>query len=84
MPDRPLTGKALKRLFREWTHDYGLRRLEERGVRYEDQKPRPLDRAQDRAAKDIPKPPDPATSAGQAPASRARFQNKDQGKDLGR
>jgi hypothetical protein len=50
MSDRLLTGKALKALFRELAHDYGLRRLQERGVRYEDAPNRPLDRAQDREA----------------------------------
>ena len=50
MSDRPLRGQALKDLFREWTADYGLRFLEDRGLRYEDQRNRPLDRSQDREA----------------------------------
>jgi hypothetical protein len=35
--DAPLTGEALQALRREIEHDTGLRRLEERGARYEDE-----------------------------------------------
>jgi hypothetical protein len=45
--DRLLTGDELRRLFREWTHDYGLRRLEDRGVKYEDERDRAHDDAGD-------------------------------------
>lgn len=62
--------EAWQQLKAEWTHDYGLRRMEDRGVRYENQKNRALDRAQDRAAAQ----PKPATPD---PASRARFQKRD-------
>jgi hypothetical protein len=74
MPDRPLTGKALRKLFREWTHDYGLRRMEERGLKYDDEKNRALDRAQDRAAR--PAAPDPA--------HRAKFQKRDPDRGIDR
>src|SRR5436309_2981790 len=50
MSDRPLRGKALQRLFHEWRDDQSQRPLAEKGVTYEDQKRRPLDRAQDRDA----------------------------------
>jgi hypothetical protein len=36
--------EALQNLQAEWTHDYGLRRLEDRGLRYEDEAERTLDR----------------------------------------
>jgi hypothetical protein len=71
MSDRPLTGKALKALFREWAHDYGLRRLQERGVRYQDEPNRPLDDVDN-------------NHRMTAPARRARFQQKDNAKDQGR
>ena len=32
-----------RKLQAEWTHDYGLRRMEDRGVSYEDESERPLD-----------------------------------------
>jgi hypothetical protein len=77
MPDRPLTGKALRKLFREWTHDYGLRRMEDRGLKYEDEKNRPLDRALDRqATRPAPTTPDAAR--------RAQFQQRDEAKSLDR
>jgi hypothetical protein len=42
-----------RKLKAEWTHDYGLRRMEERGVRYEDQTARQLDDSGHRSNGDI-------------------------------
>jgi hypothetical protein len=87
MADRPLTGKSLRKLFREWTHDFALRRMEDRGLKYEDQRSRPLDRAQEREAS---KPPETTqASDARSPkqpdhAARAQFQNQDKGRDHGR
>ena len=39
------TPEEWRQLRAEWTHDYGLRHLEDRGVRYEDEAERPLDHA---------------------------------------
>jgi hypothetical protein len=58
--DMPTTGEW-QDIKAEWTHDYSLRRLEERVVRYEDEPHRPLDR-------ESPSNPDPA--------SRARYQRR--------
>ena len=38
------TPEEWRKLKAEWTHDYGLRRMEDRGVKYEDQAERRLDR----------------------------------------
>lgn len=39
------TPEEWRKLKAEWTHDYGLRRIEDRGVKYEDEGERPLDHA---------------------------------------
>ena len=39
------TPEEWRKLKAEWTHDYGLRHLEDRGVKYEDEGERPLDHA---------------------------------------
>ena len=39
------TPEEWRKLKAEWTHDYGLRRMEDRGVKYEDEGERPLDHA---------------------------------------
>ena len=44
------TPEEWRKLKAEWTHDDGLRRMEERGVTYEDQAERPLDLAEKPAA----------------------------------
>jgi hypothetical protein len=62
------TPEEWRQLKAEWTMDYGLRRMEDRGVSYEDQADRPLDRTQDRTA--------PRTAAPD-PAQRAKFQKRD-------
>jgi hypothetical protein len=38
------TSEEWRKLKAEWSHDYGLRRMEDRGVKYEDQAERKLDR----------------------------------------
>lgn len=43
--DGILTPEKWQELKAEWTHDYGLRRLENRGVHYEDEPDRTLDHA---------------------------------------
>ena len=43
--DEMPTPEEWQKLKAEWTHDYGLRRLEDRGVRYEDEIHRALDHA---------------------------------------
>ena len=42
--DEMPTPEEWRKLKAEWTNDYGLRRMEDRGVRYEDEAERPLDR----------------------------------------
>ena len=42
--DGTLSSEAWRNLKAEWTHDEGLRRLEDRGVRYEDEAEQSLDR----------------------------------------
>jgi hypothetical protein len=39
------TPEEWQKLKAEWKHDYGLRRLEDRGVKYEDEVERKLDHA---------------------------------------
>jgi hypothetical protein len=39
------TPEEWRKLQAEWTHDYGLRRMEDRGVKYEDEAERELDHA---------------------------------------
>lgn len=39
------TPEEWRKLNAEWTHDYGLRRMEDRGVKYEDEAERKLDHA---------------------------------------
>jgi hypothetical protein len=65
--DAPLTGEAWRALKREWEHDYGLRRLEERGARYEDEP---------RASK-TPEPGNAYTRALDASAAQAPPQRPD-------
>lgn len=46
MPPRSRGQEEWRKLKAEWTHDYGLRRMEDRGVKYEDQEERkPVDAA---------------------------------------
>ena len=42
------TPEKWRKLKAEWSHDYGLRRMEDRGVKYEDQADRKPDDAADR------------------------------------
>jgi hypothetical protein len=54
------TLEEWRKLHAEWTHDYGLRRLEERGVRYQDEAERSLDLT----AEGMPSPADLVERAG--------------------
>ena len=47
--DEMPTPEEWRKLKAEWTHDYGLRRLEDRGVKYEDDVERKLDPAATRS-----------------------------------
>jgi hypothetical protein len=40
------TPEEWRKLKAEWTHDYGLRRMEDRGVKYEDEVERKLGHAE--------------------------------------
>ena len=73
------TPEEWRKLNAEWTHDYGLRRMEERGVKYEDQAARPLDHAADRGHP-AAGPPHPWPSEI-AKANRQKQPGQDQGKN---
>ena len=62
--DAIIPPEEWRKLRAEWIHDYGLRRLEDRGVKYEDE----IERQLDLAAEAAPSPADLRERAGpQAP-----------------
>jgi hypothetical protein len=69
-----------EKLKAEWMHDHGLRRMEDRGVKYEDQAERKLDHDAERATGGGPPHPWPSEIAK---ANRQNQPGQDHGKSNG-
>ena len=88
------TPEEWRKLKAEWTNDYGLRRMEDRGVKYEDQEERKPDAAADQEpapAKAVaepaagPKLPSPSEIAkDKQPYRPEPEQSRDDAKEAGR
>jgi hypothetical protein len=88
--DRP-TREGWRKLKAEWMHDYGLRRMEDRGVKYEDEAGRELDHAAARGKggeQDVPLAGRAAKPAAQPrhpwPSEVAERNRNQPGQDLGK
>jgi hypothetical protein len=68
--DEIMTPDQWQKLNAEWTHDYGMRHMEDRGVKYEDEVERTLDQAAERSQEARPAPSPGALAEGQGQASR--------------
>ena len=77
------TPEEWRKLKAEWMHDQGLRRMEERGVKYEDQAERPLDVEKSDAGPPHPWPSEIAEANRQKQPGREHGQEHSHGHDDG-